>query len=1741
MSLIARIQYVNFLTYSKPDSESRKPAMRVVEFSPLKYSTAINIPNGHGKTNMITALLYLLSRDRKLREDALPLFTPRRCGAPSHIRVQLWDLQDDLSQADLDLDQGLIDPRDLPYNKDHHVFGLCAYQGEEPRFYYYTGILEHCEVFDRTDTGYLYYKEAEVQQGVKKAQGKWGVSMEEWRSLITSHIPSRVLAQQVKFHVAGGGDKSAQLHKIEAEDDDESFGQAFFRTVIAPELLAPTGEAENDPNDPRENFEDLLYAHFSAMASATIKAEQERKIISEQEGAVKELGALVAAGEKAQQGLGEYQTLISNVARDGAVVSHLVQTDPFPGLLDGRNLPVGKAGEIVPYIVIDKVFGSMILDAGLEKLTNVEPRVLNQVADRNHLLKHEIDNSQVVDLLCDLKIIGATGWGGARTTRKAYSLDTALRLIPLLREIGTARLAGVPDTLQQAFAWVDSVGDTNAYRKEVRKLAAEIERLEKDIKVRTTAIEQWEAEARSLSDRISKYDLAKGAYDDLVTSGHFTAAELEVPAALVEKVTRELQEADRALGDHENRVGRLDKVFRDHLSFCRSNPGITAHARINDLTNRVETANEVLRSAEKQFADSRTEQERLETDKTKQETQHHDDQRQFDALTELQSHEAKYTEWFGDTQPQEVDISGGLAQIARAEKALEQQRQKAVGLRDTIADLLPAIPRFHELFEDVDATGIDIHRELQEITKAEQTLARERNLTETLHQRILKLKPMVQTFRDVFDDADPAKLDPMRDRLTLEQSITLAGASIARLEGQTARLAIFRKECPGWTAIEWLAEMEKQRASLAGVISQCGQEIQTATRQLRELMSDPVARPEDVASAHALLDGSVDYLPLHNFIEEHCPAEVRKHWLTHFSALLFSPVVDTLEEAAQAAHLLYDGQKMMPVLIADRLTAAIQSETPALAFDGDCAYTWLAGIKTRMVHCILNPAAVEEERLLAQQRVEQWGQKRDSAQEELDSLSEESNAVILARDAAQAEKDNAEVALTEAAAALEELRIREPEVIKRSAPEALDAITKMKEFLTILVEHGNDVFEQTQEALRKIEQQEAKLRESRSWYEERNTDEVRNIIDAMRRYQALLSKHGTDVYERTQAELAHIAEQADDLKRSREWHEARNSDDVRRAIDAMRKFAEAGGTEALERFRSAVKAGATALESIRGALATASNAVTDAETRLREARVAASNASSACDQNQKHLKELADFAASDDLQFMEDHEAQRQILATNKGQASTRKGYESQFVHAQRYVTDRGSDVSEQELLNQKANFEAKAADAKAMQTRDGNLVEEARGRQTSLIQFRDALHETAARILTEFRAVSRSLEEIGEAMAATSTRFENTDLYQLAETIRNRLDKADGDPFVMSDIRKIGSLAVGLGLAAQSKDIARVKKESNQLATRYREQKTALCSNVISGTQKGLSPFNAEWLQGQDRFDAPAEMKSQIESSIEEKRSLLTKATVTLEDVRDKTTKILSTIAKDSDQALAILEEAMGTTPEARFYVNADVISEDRVNILMHRLYADIESKRRAYSSAEQPSAAAQRRQKKNDLEHLRDEIYRSLFTNVKVEFRHPSIWEGKRHALASKGLSEGMRTAISLMWISKLAEFRLRQAIDQSGGMKRQNRAALRKERFFMILDGLFSNLSHDDMIDSAMESLALSAGHFQLIGMIHHPRYINNPKIFRSYFVGREFRAVNGKHSWLAVDSQKDVPASLGVFGSHFTPKDNHDDGR
>lgn len=69
-----------------------------------------------------------------------------------------------------------------------------------------------------------------------------------------------------------------------------------------------------------------------------------------------------------------------------------------------------------------------------------------------------MDRSQVIDITCDIDLKISPKNGGH--IRKGYTLDAAFQLIPFLREIGTAKLAGAPDVLQQAFAWAQAVSVT---------------------------------------------------------------------------------------------------------------------------------------------------------------------------------------------------------------------------------------------------------------------------------------------------------------------------------------------------------------------------------------------------------------------------------------------------------------------------------------------------------------------------------------------------------------------------------------------------------------------------------------------------------------------------------------------------------------------------------------------------------------------------------------------------------------------------------------------------------------------------------------------------------------------------------------------------------------------------------------------------------------------------------------------------------------------------------------------------------------------------------------------------------------------------------------------------------------------------------------------------------------------------------------------------------------------------------
>ena len=81
-------------------------------------------------------------------------------------------------------------------------------------------------------------------------------------------------------------------------------------------------------------------------------------------------------------------------------------------------------------------------------------------------------------------------------------------------------------------------------------------------------------------------------------------------------------------------------------------------------------------------------------------------------------------------------------------------------------------------------------------------------------------------------------------------------------------------------------------------------------------------------------------------------------------------------------------------------------------------------------------------------------------------------------------------------------------------------------------------------------------------------------------------------------------------------------------------------------------------------------------------------------------------------------------------------------------------------------------------------------------------------------------------------------------------------------------------------------------------------------------------------------------------------------------------------------------------------------------------------------------------------------------------------------------------------------------------------------IILDGLFSKLSHKKLIEDSLESLRNTRGRFQMIGLIHNPNYENDPGIFPTYLVGNVIGGIQGEGGHVTVkDGARVSPATVG----------------
>lgn len=337
----------------------------------------------------------------------------------------------------------------------------------------------------------------------------------------------------------------------------------------------------------------------------------------------------------------------------------------------------------------------------------------------------------------------------------------------------------------------------------------------------------------------------------------------------------------------------------------------------------------------------------------------------------------------------------------------------------------------------------------------------ERATLSARHDRIQALRPLVAAFRTCFGDENPDGLAKrVQDELKLAER-RLHEIAIAQSAMRDALVCLQQFHARHGAETDpkaWLDGREAERLAVSRRITDEDATLKDLSARRADLDRAAVA-PGKVAREVLAVAGG-DAMPLHAAVEAMGLADQRKaQVLSLFSALIFSPVYASATQAATAASTLAANGIEAPVFVADELEAFCR--TAPIAFDGTVARTWLVGVRTRPVDCLLDPSLVEREKAQLDEQIAITTERRDALRERFAALSPESEEAIAARKAREA-IDKGYVAKD--AALIEEVATIEqdlPRLRERASVDAADAIRAMIDYLKVLAGDSETDLEQT--------------------------------------------------------------------------------------------------------------------------------------------------------------------------------------------------------------------------------------------------------------------------------------------------------------------------------------------------------------------------------------------------------------------------------------------------------------------------------------------------------------------------------------------------------------------------------------------------------------------------------------------------------------------------------------------------------
>lgn len=1606
MASITRIEVANFLSEGYDSGREWSPLYRGETFRLFGQPTAIQLENGGGKTSLTESCLYLLSRDRRLKKRVDSRVAPADAGW-THIRIEFYERphDEDILQRDLIV----LTPEETPGIS--YVVGLCWNRSKDPMFYVYQGTLENAPCFRKSGNKLELVDNESFRKSVERMPGsQWNrwANIQEWHEEIGQFTNIEVILQNVEFQLAGAGDYSAKVTDVKPRNG-ETYDAAFFRQIIAPELLRGAMGKEGDMDE--QKFEDTLFRSLKPAADAMVDIGRKQHELDAAVIALDRFVPVMDSAKRVVEAHAEQLAEESAIAKDAAIIHTLAVKDPLPGLpvVQGRPSWASDArlAEIISWLVVDKQ-GVLITDEGLAALTHVATSEINRRARdavllgselidfKNHIktsdanltgLATEEKMSQPIDSKHHIK---NDARGGRRSAIKGYGLEAALDIVSSVQTLQGSTTYGLDDVLKRAFgiAWSDF--DTNPYRREIMRLKPELEKARREI----TDAEQRQKQAQGELERILGAE--REAAENQVCYEQFAARRNEFPEEFwqrplqarewAEKALRQIQED---LSQHDIRVGTLKEIYKvwSDLVAKHGESGLSS----------------ALQNLDQTFTDASQRQQLSES-----------------ALKDALTAEKKIAE---EVQAEEINLG-----------TLNREHERFIALASHW-------PKFMEIFGDADPEKLDPRREEQDLNREFRAKERELGEAELTLSTMNDLLPAVSVFSKIFGTADPSNLDPLGDLDEHNEKIGIERGILADHGPGADALLLFQDQHSNMSPKDYLEMVEARRTRIEVERTQAVQEIGVLEGELDDLSKFAMADDRVYSKAvESLVEAGVPMQRLHEVIMQSIDGKRQEQVLSLFSAALSAPVVESVEHAEQATRVLEENRRTVPVFIKSALVQFARDGE--IKMTGQVAHALMAGRRTRQVEILLNPALIQEEQSSIRGKIEALQTRIKELDQEIRSIAPESDGVKLALAAMDAiSRGSAEkAAAAEASLALLEGRLEE---LKRRA---------------------------SQEAI--------------------------NAINAQKRY---LAMGGTAAHENLGVEIARLTAERKALSSRLDSLKQQLTDEATAARMAIREYQRAGGEGRMQQLAAEVAELEESLLEYRHELEILRNGIPQLESAKANSVEAFNAINRVYETQRQDLAKAIDFQDTGNAAFMRTHESERQKLKSGN-EKSAQRLHGIDFVRADAYLVS--SLVEGRNFSDLKGRAEANRNKAEEDINEWGGRISELNLEIGQLSPLSEAMHELVFEISSRRSKIATMSDMLLSGVDASA--IVGHEAFEYANAIRLAClgDQPGTQDEVVQAIHNLRQVLHEINI--DTTRLEGLRRGCNAARKHYKEKRDEYCTMARNGEINGLYEIEVDLIQSAESIEqlkSVANIRDNIQAKVDEKREDLAKIRETMEAGKAAAIESLAKLARQATHNLTTLNEVMRRTPNARFVIQAEVASEERIRNIIESIVAEIEDSERIVRERKSSMLNSEIEQRNaNYRERIHRRIYHEIFLDPSVSFIHTAIREGEER-LTPPGdrLSTGQHTALAMMWLVKQAEYAQYRAIKMYG-TRREQKAALKGAQRIMFFDGLFSNLSNESYINAAFHGLKDVGDNFQLIGLIHNPYYVNNKDIFPTHLVVR-----------------------------------------